>query len=64
MLYFVRVEQGLIDDITLVLPNIESIPVVSTFKGEPYSEDYAEHIIASLKSVSSDNVEHAMNNSL
>lgn len=66
MWYFVcwTLKQGLIDDIILVLPNIESIPVVSTFKGEPYSQDYADRIIAALKSVSSDNVEHAMNNSL
>lgn len=56
--------QGLIEDISLVIPNYEAIPVVSTFKGMPYCEEHLNNIIMALKGVSTDNVEHAMNHSL
>lgn len=56
--------QGLIEDVTLIVPNYDSIPVVSTLKGTPYSEENLNTIIMALKGVSSDNVKHAMNHSL
>ncbi|XP_031630413.1 lipoyltransferase 1, mitochondrial [Contarinia nasturtii] len=60
----VSVNAGLIEDITLNVPNYDSIPVVTTLKGTPYSEEHLNNIVMALKGVSSDNVEHAMNHSL
>lgn len=56
--------QGLIEDITLVVPNYDSIPVVSTLRGTAYCEEHLNSIVMALKGVSGDNVEHAMNHSL
>ncbi|XP_063697080.1 lipoyl amidotransferase LIPT1, mitochondrial isoform X2 [Culicoides brevitarsis] len=46
------VEKGLIEDISLMIPNSEPIPVVSTLKGKPYTEDNLQGIIAALKDLS------------
>lgn len=63
-LVFVSHRQGLIEDIMLLVPSYDSIPVVSTLKGKPYTEDNLNSIVMALKGVSSDNVKHAMNHSL
>lgn len=60
----ISVNAGLIEDITLVVPNYDSIPVVSTHKGTPYTEDNLRSIVMALNTVSSDNVKTAMNHSL
>lgn len=54
------VEKGHIEDITLVIPNSDPIPVVSTMKGKPYTEDNLHGIIAALKGVTTENVNLAM----
>lgn len=59
----ISVNEGLIEEISLMIPNYEAIPVVSTLKGLPYSEEHLNNIISALKGVSGDNVEHAMNHS-
>lgn len=59
-LYAIFHYQGLIDDISLIMPNTDPIPVVSTMKGKPYNEDNFHGIVAALKGVSTANVEHAM----
>lgn len=56
--------QGIIEDVVLALPNYEPIPVVTSLKGKPYTEDNLGYIITALKGVSTDNVRHVMNNSL
>lgn len=56
--------QGIIDDMCLVLPTTEEIQVVSTLKGQQYNEDNLNNVVEALKGVSTDNVKHAMNNSL
>lgn len=61
---FLFEQQGLIEDITLVVPNYDLIPVVSTHKGKPYTEDNLKSIVMALNTVSSDNVKTAMNHSL
>lgn len=59
----VTVDKGLIDDISLIMPNDnEPIPVVTTMKGKPYSEDNLHGIVAALKGASTASVEHAMAN--
>lgn len=63
-IFFVFLEQGLIEDITLLVPSYDSIPVVSALKRKPYTEDNLNSIVMALKGVSSDNVKHAMNHSL
>lgn len=45
------------------MPNSESIPVVSSLKGQAYSEDNLNGIVAALKGVSSENVKQAINSS-
>lgn len=54
------VEKGLIEDISLIIPNSEPIPVVSTLKGTPYTEDNLQGIMAALKGVTRENVNYAM----
>lgn len=56
----VTVDMGLIDEINLLMPNTEPIPVVSTMKGRPYSEDVFHGIVTALKGASTASVEHAM----
>lgn len=58
--FFFFTIKGLIDDITLVIPNSEPIPVVSTLKGKPYTEDNLQGILAALKGVTTENVNYAM----
>lgn len=56
----VDVEGGVIQDITLMLPNSEPIPVVSNLKETPYNEDSFNGIISAIRGVSTENVKHAM----
>lgn len=42
------------------MPNADPIPVVTTMKGKPYTEDHFHGIVAALKGASTANVEHAM----
>lgn len=60
----VDVTEGLIQDISLSVPNAEPIPIVSTLKGKPYTEDNLNGIVGALKGVSTENVKHAINNHL
>lgn len=48
------------EEITLILPNQEPIPVVTSMKGQPYTEDNFHGIVTALKGASTQNVEHAM----
>ncbi|XP_055311796.1 lipoyltransferase 1, mitochondrial-like [Sitodiplosis mosellana] len=59
----ISVNAGLIEGITLIVPNYDAIPVVSTLRGTPYTEEHLNNIIMALKGVSGDNVKHAMNHS-
>jgi lipoyltransferase 1 len=56
----IDVEKGLISDVSLRIPNSDPIPVVTTMKGQPYSEDTFHGILEALKGASTQNVEHAM----
>ncbi|KAG4072667.1 hypothetical protein HA402_004756 [Bradysia odoriphaga] len=59
-----EVEKGVIGDIFIAMPNCEPIPVVSELKGKQYTEDKLNGVVAALRNVSSENVKHAINNSL
>lgn len=56
--------QGKIEEVVLMLPNGETIPVVSSLTSKSYSDEHIDDIVAALKSVSSDNVELAINDRL
>lgn len=56
--------QGKIDEVFLEVPNAESIPVVTSLKGKPYTEENICTIAAALKGVSTEDVKHAINHSL
>lgn len=59
------VDAGIIVDIMLILPNCETtIPVVSAFRGQPYTEDNLHNIINSTKGICLDNVISAIDHSL
>ncbi|XP_037024784.1 lipoyltransferase 1, mitochondrial [Bradysia coprophila] len=59
-----EVEKGVIGDIFIAMPNCEPIPVVSELKGKEYTEEKLNGVVAALRNVSSENVKHAINNSL
>uniref|UniRef100_U5ERZ9 Putative lipoate-protein ligase a n=1 Tax=Corethrella appendiculata TaxID=1370023 RepID=U5ERZ9_9DIPT len=56
----VDVVKGLISEISLILPNSEPIPVVSSVKCQPYNEDNLSGIVEALKGASTANVKYAM----
>lgn len=59
------VDAGRIADIMLILPNCETtIPVVSAFCGQPYTEDNLNNITVSTKEICLDNVISAIDHSL
>lgn len=61
----ITVEGGIIQHITLVLPNCETtIPVISTFCGKPYDEDNLLHITNATKGISLDNFSNAIDHSI
>lgn len=61
----VTVEAGIIRSILLVLPNCNAtIPIVSTFSDQPYSEDSLACIEASVKDICIDSVKSAIDHDL
>lgn len=59
------VDAGIIVDIMLILPNCEtSIPVVSAFCGQPYTEHNLHNITNSAKSVCLDSISSAIDHSV
>lgn len=58
------VELGLIKNISLVMDNSETIPVVSSYTGQAYDEDTLHAICESLKGISAEMASKAMNGSL
>lgn len=60
----ITVDAGIIVDIMLVLPNCENtIPVISAFRGQPYTEDNLHNIINATKGVHCDslnNIDHSL----
>lgn len=48
----------------MALPNAETIPVVTSLKGQPYTEENFCTIASALKGVSTEDVKHAINHSL
>lgn len=57
----ITVDAGIIVDIMLVLPNSEiTIPVVSAFRGQPYTEDNLHNITNSTKGVRLDSISNAI----
>lgn len=59
------VDAGIIVDIMLVLLSSEqTIPVVSTFRGQPYTEDNLHSILHATKGVSLDSIHNAIDHSL
>lgn len=56
----VDVEKGLIQDISLLVPGQEPIPVVSNLVGQPYMEDSFNGILDAMKGANTDNLKHAM----
>ncbi|XP_055619570.1 lipoyltransferase 1, mitochondrial [Toxorhynchites rutilus septentrionalis] len=56
----VDVEKGLIQQISLLIPEQEPIPVVSSLIGTPYMEDCFHGILEAMKGASTENVKHAM----
>lgn len=59
-----EVDQGLIGDIFITMPNGEQIPVVTELRGKRYTEDKLNGVVLALKNVNSQNVKEAINNSL
>lgn len=56
--------QGLIDNVTITHPETaDEFPVVTTLKGQAYSEDNMSGILDALKGVSTENVRQAINGS-
>lgn len=59
------VEAGVIADIMLVLLSTEqTIPVVSAFRGQPYTEDNLHSILHATKDISLDSIQNAIDQSL
>lgn len=56
----VDVEKGLIQEISLLVPSQDAIPVVSNMVGKPYMEDCFNGILEAMKGASTENVKHAM----
>lgn len=56
----VDVEKGLIQDISLLVPGQEPIPVVSNLVGQPYMEDSFNGILDAMKGANTENLKHAM----
>lgn len=56
----VDVEKGLIQEINLLVPGQEPIPVVSNLVGKPYMEDCFNGILDAMKGASTENMKHAM----
>lgn len=56
----VDVEKGLIQEISLLVPGQDAIPVVSNMVGKPYMEDCFNGILEAMKGASTENVKHAM----
>lgn len=56
----VDVEKGLIQEISLLVPGQEPIPVVSNLVGKPYMEDCFHGILDAMKGASTENMKHAM----
>lgn len=52
--------QGLIQEISLLIPGQEPIPVVSNLVGKPYLEDCFHGILDAMKGASTENLKHAM----
>lgn len=61
----INVNAGVIKDIVLMLPNCETtIPVISTYCGQPYTEDTLHNITNATKGISLDNLSSAIDHSL
>lgn len=59
------VDGGIINEVTLIVPNCsESMPVISSYRGKPYSEDNLANIAAALNGVCIDSVNNALDHSL
>lgn len=56
----VDVEKGLIQEISLLVPGQEPIPVVSNLVGKPYMEDCFHGILDAMKGASTENMKRAM----
>lgn len=56
----VDVEKGVIQEINLLVPGQEPIPVVSNLVGKPYMEDCFNGILDAMKGASTENMKHAM----
>lgn len=56
----VDVEKGIIQEISLLVPGQEPIPVVSSLVGKPYMEDCFHGILDAMKGASTENMKHAM----
>ncbi|XP_055591605.1 lipoyltransferase 1, mitochondrial [Uranotaenia lowii] len=56
----VEVEKGCIQEISILIPGQDPIPVVSSMVGKPYQEDCFNGILEALKGASAENVKHAM----
>lgn len=56
----VDVEKGLIQEISLLVPGQDPIPVVSSLVGKPYLEDCFNGILDAMKGASTENMKHAM----
>lgn len=56
----VDVDKGLIQDISLLVPGQEPIPVVSNLVGQPYMEDSFNGILDAMKGANTENLKHAM----
>ncbi|XP_037945753.1 lipoyltransferase 1, mitochondrial [Teleopsis dalmanni] len=57
----VEVEKGIINNINIIMPNNEEVPVVSGLQNKPFNEKNLNGIITALKLVSTDNVKQAIN---
>lgn len=61
----ISVDAAIITDIVLVLPNCETtVPVVSTFRGQPYDEHVLRDILNATKEICLDNISNAIDHSL
>lgn len=47
-------------EISLIVPGQEPIPVVSNMVGQPYLEDCFNGILEAMKGASTENMKHAM----
>uniref|UniRef100_W8CD76 Lipoyltransferase 1, mitochondrial n=1 Tax=Ceratitis capitata TaxID=7213 RepID=W8CD76_CERCA len=61
MILNVQVEKGLINDVSITMPNGERLPVVSTLQNQFYNEENLNKIINALKLASTDNIMQAIN---